>query len=108
MRLHIGAYRHWGHPFLDYFEGLEQLHERVTRVSQIDELLPPDHLLRDYVVNNVWPNQAVVTQFGHHWHELPLKPYFEVPDGINPSILYSDKSHSMDRGGVIENLSTNP
>lgn len=31
-----GSFRHWGHPFIDYYAGLEKLHSQVTMKKDID------------------------------------------------------------------------
>ena len=31
------VFRHWGHPFIDYLEGLNKLHEQVTKETKIDK-----------------------------------------------------------------------
>nr|WAK76831.1 MAG: RNA-dependent RNA polymerase [Yongjia Tick Virus 2] len=127
-----GSFRHWGHPFIDYLEGLIKLHQQVTMPKEIDTgyaqalasdlaylvlrkkfaekkkwfvnhlQIPPNHPFRDHIHHNTWPTPKQVDDFGDHWHELPLTKCFEIPDVIDPSLLYSDKSHSLPRAEVIQ------
>uniref|UniRef100_Q8B0H5 RNA-directed RNA polymerase L n=1 Tax=Vesicular stomatitis Indiana virus (strain 85CLB South America) TaxID=434490 RepID=L_VSIVS len=133
-----GSFRHWGHPFIDYYAGLEKLHSQVTMKKDIDvsyakalasdlarivlfqqfndhkkwfvngDLLPHDHPFKSHVKENTWPTAAQVQDFGDKWHELPLIKCFEIPDLLDPSIIYSDKSHSMNRSEVLKHVRTNP
>lgn len=133
-----GSFRHWGHPFIDYFEGLRSLHKQVTMDKTIDtayanylasdlsflvirnqfktkKCWPVDHRLMEegnplhrFVKNNTWPNNSIITNFGPHWHELPLTKCFDIPDVIDPSIIYADKSHSLTRSEIREFLGRNP
>ncbi|QVG74767.1 RNA-dependent RNA polymerase [Mononegavirales sp.] len=133
-----GSFRHWGHPYIDYFSGLEKLYQQVTLPKSIDEKyaqllasdlaflvikdqfqtkkwwpvekdqVPGDHPLREYINNNTWPNNSVITNFGPKWHELPLKKCFDIPDVVDPSIIYADKSHSYTRSEIKDHLKTKP
>ncbi|AGY14297.1 RNA-dependent RNA polymerase [Fikirini virus] len=133
-----GSFRHWGHPFLDYLVGLKALHEQVTVKKEIDEeyagklgsdlayivlrkkfvedkkwyvdyqKMDPHHPLRQFIKDNVWPTPKVIEDFGDRWHTLPLLQCFDIPDVIDPSLLYSDKSHSRDRSEVISFLQSHP
>nr|AMH40146.1 RNA-dependent RNA polymerase [Sprivivirus cyprinus] len=133
-----GSFRHWGHPFISYFEGLQKLHDQVTLPKRIDReyaaalasdlaytvlqrkfseekkwyvdsiTLPPKHPLKEHVENGTWPTAAQVQDFGDRWHLLPLTKCFEVPDLLDPSVIYSDKSHSMNRKEVIDHVISTP
>lgn len=135
---YYGSFRHWGHPFLDYLTGLEKLYSQVTMLKNIDkkyadtlasdlallvirsqfkkkklwpvnvELVPDDHPLREFIVQNIWPNQSTITNFGPNWHKLPLKKCFDIPDVIDPSVIYSDKSHSLSRKELVQHLRNKP
>ncbi|QVU40010.1 RNA-dependent RNA polymerase [Mejal virus] len=132
------SFRHWGHPFIDYTEGLKKLHHQVTLKKEIDskyanalasdlarivltkefnekkrwsvdyEKVPPKHPFREHIRDNTWPTPALVQEFGDHWHELPLIQCFDIPDLIDPSIIYSDKSHSMNKREVLNHIRTKP
>lgn len=134
VRLYYGCHRLWGHPFLDYFEGLSKLKTQTTLEKSIDidyvNLLASDlayivlhdqfrkrkewfvdstqmdesHPLLECVRTQVWPTPAVIQDFGDHWHELPLTQCFDVPETIDPAVLYDDKSHSINRNEVIEHV----
>ncbi|UHK03250.1 MAG: RNA-dependent RNA polymerase [Hangzhou rhabdovirus 4] len=132
-----GSFRHWGHPFLDISKGLEKLYNQVNCTKDIDisyanalasdlakivlrkkflsdkkwyvnsDDVPPDHPLKTCISNNTWPTPALISDIGDVWHELPLKKCFDLPDAIDPSIIYSDKSHSMTRSEITRFLSQN-
>ncbi|QIQ19254.1 polymerase [Perhabdovirus trutta] len=134
----FGSFRHWGHPYIDYFEGLKKLNKQVTLPKEIDETyaealasdlaymilrkhfntkriwavekerVPNDHPLRDHIKNATWPTPKQIDDFGDNWHKLPLTKIFEIPDLIDPSVIYSDKSHSMERSEVLEHVERRP
>lgn len=119
-----GSFRLWGHPFINYFEGLKKLHENVQMHKDIDidyanqlasdlaykvlhnkflqekkwyvNLLdvPNDHPLKSFIRENQWPSAGLIHEIGDTWHLLPLKKCFEIPDMIDPAVIYADKSHS--------------
>lgn len=133
-----GAFRHWGHPFIDYLEGLKSLYENVTMPKVIDKeyaaslasdlakkilaskfkqeskwyvdtsKIKPDHPFYGIIQANAWPSLAHIETFGDHWHELPLTTCFEIPDSIDPSAIYSDKSHSPNLSEVLKHVQDNP
>lgn len=35
--LYYRAFRHWGHPFIDYLIGLTKLYSQMTLVKEVDE-----------------------------------------------------------------------
>nr|QYV43069.1 MAG: RNA-dependent RNA polymerase [Mononegavirales sp.] len=137
--VYFGSFRHFGHPFLNYLEGLDQLYRQVTMRKDIDigysEILASDLafkvlrtqyrqtkrwaldrtrlaeiplLLRSHVINETWPPETVIRTFGDHWNELPLAQCFEIPDLVDPSLIYSDKSHSINRCELVKHISTSP
>ncbi|AJR28540.1 polymerase [Nkolbisson virus] len=127
-----GSFRHWGHPYIDYLEGLVKLHNQVTVQKDIDHdyanslasdlayivlrrkfqeykkwfvvesQVDKNHPFKVHIINNTWPTPKQVEDFGDKWHELPLCKCFEIPDVVDPSNLYSDKSHSMTRTEVLD------
>lgn len=133
-----GAFRHWGHPYIDYKAGLQKLYDQVNMPKAIDqryanklasdlakmvlqkmfqehkkwyvvrEALPRDHPFAQHVQNCTWPTGVQIQDFGDHWHELPLTKCFDIPDLIDPSIIYADKSHSMDRSAILQHVSRTP
>nr|WPV62795.1 MAG: RNA-dependent RNA polymerase [Vesiculovirus yinshui] len=135
---YYGAFRHWGHPYICYKTGLQKLHDQVTMPKTIDkryaaklasdlakmvlhkmfqehkrwyvtkESVPHDHPFYHHVHNCTWPTGVQIQDFGDHWHELPLTRCFEIPDLIDPSIIYADKSHSMDRSAILQHVSRSP
>ena len=40
---------------------------------------------------------GVIGDLGDTWHLLPLIKCFEIPDAVDPSLIYSDKSHPIKR-----------
>nr|QKV49615.1 large protein [Kanyawara virus] len=133
-----GSFRHWGHPFIDYMEGLEALYNQVSAPKIIDKeyaeklgsdlayldlrkkfveqkkwfvdpkKLEPQHPFAPHIKENTWPKHKQISDFGDQWNELPLMKCFDVPEVIDPSLLYADKSHSMDRDEVIRHIQKNP
>ncbi|AOX47527.1 L protein [Gata virus] len=129
-----GSFRHWGHPFLDCLEGLRALYDQVTMEKIIDfnfaselasdlayivlrdkfdkdrtwyvdaSLLDDDHVFKKHIVDKTWPTPKQILDFGPNWHILPLVQCFDIPDMIDPSTIYSDKSHSMDLGEVKNHI----
>ncbi|AJR28559.1 polymerase [Connecticut virus] len=133
-----GAYRHWGHPYIDSLKGLKKLRERVTKTLDINEAfaeqlgsemaflvlqdrfqkerkwyctpdgLPQESPLRKCIEDGVWPTSKVISEFGDNWHKLNLLPCFEVPEEIDPADLFSDKAHSLPRSQILEHVSSKP
>nr|QIQ19269.1 polymerase [Perhabdovirus perca] len=134
----FGSFRHWGHPYINYFEGLVKLNRQVTLPKEIDQdyaealasdlsymilrkhfntrrvwavnkdELDPKHPLIEHIKNATWPTPKQIDDFGDNWHKLPLIKIFEIPDLIDPSVIYSDKSHSMSRSEVLEHVERKP
>lgn len=134
--LYFGCFRHWGHPFIDYLQGLRKLHSQVTLAKVIDEdyaqalasdlayivlkhefdhrkkwfvnadLLPTSHPLREHIINCTWPTPAQIQDLGDIWADLPIEACYEIPPSIDPSVLYSDKSHSPDRSEVLRHVAS--
>lgn len=130
----FGSFRHWGHPYLEYLEGLEKVHEQVNLPKEIDDeyaetlgsdlayivllskfnetkkwfvnlaQLDSKHPFYNHVKNNTWPTPKQIEDFGFKWHKLPLIQCFEIPDVIDPSLIYSDKSHSMNRSEILNHV----
>nr|QRZ60246.1 polymerase [Bovine ephemeral fever virus] len=126
------SFRHFGHPWIDYLTGLEKLESQVNKDCQVDvqyaNLLASDlafkilrknflerkcwsvdknkmdkkHKLYHHISHNTWPTQQIIDEFGDHWHELPIIQCYEIPDMIDISQIYSDKSHSLDRSEVLK------
>ncbi|AJR28296.1 polymerase [La Joya virus] len=131
-------FRHWGHPNIEYQEGLRKLHEQVTMDKNIDDSyaqslasdlaykilkkcyfekkkwfvdknqMSGNHKFYKHVINSTWPNQFEIEDFGDNWHLLPITKIYDIPDLVDPSLIYSDKSHSMNRTEVLNFLRTSP
>lgn len=129
-----GAFRLWGHPFVNYMEGLKKLYENVTIPKVIDlatadilasnlalmklremfnkektwyvdaELLPIGHPLKETIERSAWPSAGLINEFGHHWHELPIKPCHSIPAFVPPPTVYSDRSFSVDLPEIISHI----
>lgn len=129
-----GSFRHWGHPYIDYLEGLERLHEQVTMHKTIDTAyanllasdlakkvlnshfkdkgewacdlsqMQKDHPMYNSVRDKTANTAAINVRMEGHWHELPITRVYELPDLIDPTILYADKSHSIPLREIKEHL----
>ncbi|UAU42909.1 polymerase [Matariya virus] len=132
-----GFFRMWGHPYIQHEEGLAKLYEQVTCKKTInDELaqslasdlafkvlekkfnehrkwfVKKDEVdkadpLYEYVQTDTWPPSKVLSNYGDKFHLLPLEKCFEIPDFIDPTLIYSDKAHSLPRDDLIADISTN-
>ncbi|QEA08648.1 polymerase [Puchong virus] len=130
--VYYSSFRHWGHPWIDYLTGLKKLEEQVNKKCDVDEsyanklasdlafkVLKKTFLekkvwavekekvdiknkLYKHIKHNTWPTQQIIDDFGDNWHLLPLRKCYDIPDMIDISLLYSDKSHSLDRSEVIK------
>lgn len=133
-----GAYRHWGHPYIDCLRGLKKLNERVQRVLDIDEKfaeqlgsemaflvledrfkkerkwyctsegLPDNSPLKSCIDSNTWPTNKVIRDFGDKWHTLNLLQCYTLPEEIDPADMFSDKAHSMSRTEILQHVQENP
>ncbi|AJR28445.1 polymerase [Marco virus] len=135
---YYSVFRHWGHPTIEYMEGLEKLHQQVMMEKVIDDeyaqklasnlafkilkktffekkkwfvditQIPRYHVLYKHFEMNTWPNSHKISQFGSNWHKLPIQKIYEIPDLTDPSLIYSDKSHSMQRSEILNHIRTHP
>lgn len=129
----FGSFRLWGHPFIDYKEGLKALKKqcRMKKLIDIDYahtladdpayLVIKDHYLKtgqwavspnslpkelvSYVKEGRWPSEKFLNGLNIKWSLLPKLSIFSVPADIPISQLYSDKSFSMTREELSEHLS---
>nr|WAK76932.1 MAG: RNA-dependent RNA polymerase [Rhipicephalus associated rhabdo-like virus] len=134
--VYYGIFRHWGHPFIDYLAGLNKLHEQVQAPKKVDvkyanalasdlayivlkhefdqqkkwfvdpDQMEPDDPLRDHVLNCTWPTPVQIEDVGDRWHLLPLLPCYEVPQTIDPAVLYADKSHSPNYEEIYNHIAS--
>ncbi|AGO44084.1 L [Niakha virus] len=132
-----GSFRIFGHPMINYLEGLEDLYTLTHEPKMIDlnfievlasdlafivlekkfkednlwyvdrDQMPEDHILYKYVRENAWPPVNVIQKVGDNWHRLPLIRCFDLPEFIDPSELYSDKSHSIQRSELFDHILRN-
>ncbi|AHY85660.1 RNA-dependent RNA polymerase L [Almpiwar virus] len=133
-----GCYRLFGHPIIDYFKGLQDLYDLTHSEKVIDEefvqnlasdlaymvlekkfredkkwyvdkkKIKPSHPLYEYISQSAWPPSHEIQAFGDKWHKLPLIKCFDIPDFIDPSELYSDKSHSIGYSELVDHLIHKP
>lgn len=134
-----GSFRHWGHPFISYFDGLAALYKNVQSTAMpvdteyanllasdltfkilkkefrmkykwfIDSTkLPDGHPLKDHVQNNTWPSADVLLNYPDSWNDLPLLPCWDIPEVVDPAIIYSDKTHSIQKKELISHLVSHP
>lgn len=134
----FGSFRHWGHPFVQYLDGLKSLSDQVHMPKEIDvkyanslasdlaylvlsskfnetkqwyvdkSRIRKDHLFYSHITTGTWPTPKQVQDFGDNWHRLPLVRCYEIPDVIDPSIIYADKSHSMNRTEILNHIREHP
>nr|WAD86856.1 polymerase [Bimbo virus] len=132
-----GMFRMWGHPYIDFEEGLSKLHEQVTMVKEIDDDLSQalasdlaykvlekkfsecrkwfvvkdkvnrNDPLHPYIESDTWPPARVLSDYGDRFHLLPLEPCFEIPDFIDPTLIYSDKAHSLPKDELFRDIQSN-
>lgn len=130
----FGCFRHWGHPYIEWEEGLSKLHEQVQSEKQVEsdfvdrlasrlakkllnhyfnknriwpidpENLAEGHPLKKHVIGQTWPGDSDITLFGDNWHLLPFTQLFPIPASIPLSVLADDKSHSLTRSELKKAL----
>lgn len=71
-------------------------------------LMKKGHPLYNFIKDNTWPDTYYIEQMGDTWNLLPLTACFDLPDSLDPSIIYADKSHSLNRSKIIEHIQSNP
>ena len=128
------SFRHWGHPNIDYLKGLSKLQQGLTKKKIISKefairlasdlarivltakfkekkkwFVKPGttkktHPLYKWIKNNEWPSPKEIVDAGDVWAELELGNYFELPDLVDPTQLYRDKPHSMNRKEVLDHV----
>nr|AMJ52373.1 large protein [Riverside virus 1] len=64
--------------------------------------------LKEHVLNNTWPSLDILLNYPPIWHKLPLKPCWDIPEVVDPSIIYSDKTHSIKKSELMTHLRKNP
>ncbi|UAU42865.1 polymerase [Nasoule virus] len=129
-----GCFRTWGHPYIDFEEGLEKLYQQVTHKKIIDDSLaqslasdlafkvlekkfneerrwmvdkdkvPKNDPLWEYISKDLWPPVKVLSDYGDNFHNLPLVKCYDIPDFIDPTLIYSDKAHSVTKDELIEDI----
>lgn len=75
--------------------------------KEADKMDPLDPL-KHHVTNNTWTTSIEVKKYGDKWHLLPLIPCYRVPQTIDPTVLYNDRSHSMNRSEVQQHVRDHP
>lgn len=134
----FGSFRHWGHPFVQYLYGLKILSDQVHMPKNVDTdyaealasdlaylvlsskfnetkqwyvdktKLAQDHPFFAHITTGTWPTPKQVQDFGDEWHKLPLTRCYEIPDVLDPSIIYADKSHSMNKSEILNHIRSHP
>lgn len=96
--LYYGSFRHWGHPFLDYEDGLRRLYNQVQMEKTIDsqyadalasdlaymilekeffaqrkwfvdlDKMDPLDPLQPHVRNTTWPTPLEIRDYRDKWH----------------------------------------
>lgn len=72
------------------------------------EKMNPDDPLYEHVRNNTWPSADILVNYPPRWHLLPLLPCWEIPEVVDPSVIYSDKTHSIPRSELLKHLVSFP
>lgn len=133
----FGTFRHWGHPFIAYKDGLRELYDQTHQKKDIDinisealasdlaflvlrkkfkedktwyvdkTKIEEDDILKPFIDSDTWPTGDFIHQYGDKWHQLPLLKVFDIPDLLDPSLIYSDKSYSIDRQELVSVLQSN-
>ncbi|AHU86500.1 L protein [Almendravirus arboretum] len=137
----FGSFRLFGHPVIEYEVGLLKVKEQVRMKKNIEPGYPKKlasdlmriALTKHYNKNNTWniinndhnreiigsdklfdkfrPNKTDLSIIGDRWDELEIEPIFEIPEDIEDSNIFSDKTHSLDLDDIIKfkkRDSTNP
>lgn len=134
-----GSFRHWGHPFVEYLDGLKSLHDNVTSTElpineDSAELLASDLAFKildkeyqakrtwfvdlaeldrtnpfyEHVRHSTWPSIDVLIAYPPEWHKLPLKKCWDIPEVVDPALIYSDKTHSIQKAEYLDHLKKFP
>ena len=132
----FGSFRQWGHPFIEYEDGLQKLHERTHEPKEVDEeyskmkagFFKREVLCDQFKKTKTWfvdKNQLnskdrILFRDGLRlppradlkslvwWADLPVKKCFEVPDILPASDLYDDKGFSINRQELYDHLQRSP
>lgn len=129
----FGVFRHWGHPFIEYEEGLDKMYKNTHENLDVDfdnSQRKADYFIKKvltsmFAKNKIWyidtgwyipdrkkhyiennlriPDHILLTLDGE-WLRMTLKPCFEIPSTISQSELYADKSYSIGRKELAEHL----
>ncbi|AXQ04772.1 putative RNA-dependent RNA polymerase [Culex rhabdo-like virus Los Angeles] len=70
--------------------------------------MDPENPLYEHVKNNTWPSADILVNYPPKWHLLPLIPCWEIPEVVDPAIIYSDKTHSIQKSELIRHLQNYP
>jgi mRNA capping enzyme len=139
MLLSYGSFRHWGHPFIRYMDGLMSLYANVTSTkrkikkkyaNQLASLMAfkilhkefhksfkwfvdidkvdKENPLYKYIDTGTWPPTDVIERYPQTWHQLPLTKCWDIPEVVDPSLLYSDKTHSINLDEFIQHMKNAP
>ena len=114
----FGVFRHWGHPFIEYEEGLKKMYKNTHENLNVDQdysQTKADYFIKKVLTsmfdkNKVWyvdkegyipnqikhyiennlriPDQVLLTLDGE-WLKMTVKPCFEIPSTISQSELYA-------------------
>lgn len=134
-----GSFRLWGHPYIQYPEGLLKVKEQVRMDKpQIDKnyskLLASDlmksMMLRHFkrhrtwnvrdtpenrkirgiesLLENNWPSAKDLHSLEGHWDEIDIDPILDIPEDIEDSQIFSDKTHSLDFDDILRYVERDP
>jgi len=58
------------------------------------------------LTHNLKITPSAKSNFGKNWHRLEVIPIFDIPDHVDPSVIYDDKGHSVNRKEFLQVLRT--
>ncbi len=131
MTILYGSFRLWGHPFIQYEEGLLKVKEQVRMEKPLIDpnyakLLANDLMkvvmiknwrktkswnVRDTehnakikgispLLKNTWPTTKEFIELEGHWDELDIEAVLDIPEDLDDSTIFADKTHSLTRSEV--------
>lgn len=134
--LFYGPFRHWRHPagFKKLYKGAHVTKEidmeyanllasdlamKVLTLEfgkqkrwfvDLEKLSPSDDPFTNIYNRQHLAYENEIDQFGDKWRNVPLMKCYNVPepDFLDPSLLYTDKSHSLARREFVTHLRNNP
>lgn len=54
------------------------------------------------LINNLWPKPKDFQKLEGHWDELEIDPILEIPEDLDDSTIFSDKTHSLNLDEILK------